>query len=691
MEKEREPGSGSWSGRRIGHYEVGESLGAGGMGQVYKARDTRLDRTVAIKFLAEHISNDPAARHRFEREAKTIASLNHPHICVLYDIGQYEGIDYLVMEYLEGMTLAARLAIGPLPLSEAIKIGTQVGDALDKAHQTGVVHRDLKPGNIMLTQNGAKLLDFGLAKVLNQPKPALTGGSIAPTVVDDLTQAGAIVGTIQYMAPEQIDGAEADARSDIFAFGTVLYEMITGKKAFQGKSQALLISAIVSTEPTPLSQVRSGLPPILDHVISRCLAKDPGERWHSVRDLLLELKWAAETQTPAATKIEAPTRSSKWLAIGVIALAVAVVIAGLIYLKTRPGERLSAADVRFEIPVVGMPGPFNLAVSPDGRKIVYVTAENGVLSLWVRPINSLSAQMLAGTEGARFADWSADGQSIVFATTDQLKRVDAAGGNIQILTSLTGNEYRRSAWNRNGIVLFANTVIRRVPAAGGPAVAITELDKSLDEVYHATPWFLPDGRHFLYQTGSTKPENRAIYVGSLDSKDRKRLMTSESKAIYSPPGFILYRQDKSLMARPFDANRLEFTGEAVPIAIDIAYDQGLSAFYASTEGTLIYRTQEAMVARRQWYWEDRSGKTSSPIGTSLISLHVRLSPDGKRFAFFEPQSNSIGPDIFIQDIERNLRTRLTTDPRPDIYPVWSPDGTRIVFSSSRDNTVSFGL
>ncbi len=590
------------------------------------------------------------------------------------------------MEHLDGVTLQDRLAKGPLSLAEATKIGMEVADALDKAHRSGVVHRDLKPGNIMLTKSGAKLLDFGLAKNVqgasagHQPSDLTT----APTVNTALTTHGAVLGTIPYMAPEQIEGQDTDARTDIFAFGAVLYEMVTGRRAFQGKTQPSLMSSILTVNPPVPSQVLAGIPSGFDRVIERCLAKDPDDRWQSARDLWLELKSAGDPARGAAAPMIAKSSSPlTWLlGAAVAALLVATSILAFLYLR-KPAP--TVPSIRFEVPAVG--SPFFLSISPDGQSLAYVaTSDDGKSAVWIRALSSLDARMLPGTEGADLPDWSPDSRFIVFGAEGKLKKVDVSGGPPQTLTNLLPGNHSRSAWSRDGVVLFANNrVIRRVAAAGGDASNVTEIDESLGEIFHATPWFLPDGRHFLFQVWSEQPENRAIYVASLDSKTRKRLMDAESKALYVPPGYILFVRQRTLMARPFDADRQEFTGEAVPIADEVTYatNNGAAAFYASDEGTLIYRRgTTAPTITRQWVWIDRAGKTSSPIGQPHNAQIVKLSPDGKRIIFHD----NIGadqPDVWIYDLDRDLRTRLTTDPAGDGFPVWSPDGERVVFTSNR--------
>ena len=674
-------------GARLGPYEIVSLVGAGGMGEVYRARDTRLDRTVAIKILPQALAADPQFRERFDREARTISQLTHPHICTLYDVGQQDGVAFLVMEHLEGETLADRLTRGALPLDDALEIAIEIADALTTAHRHGIVHRDLKPGNVMLTKGGAKLLDFGLAKAAGGAGAA-AGLSMLPTTPPGLTAQGTILGTFQYMAPEQLEGHEADARTDIFAFGTIVYEMITGKKAFEGKSQASLIAAILDREPPSMATMQPLTPRSLDRMIKICLAKEPDDRWQTARDLLRELKSVSDSSRPSAQPAGvAQARRRTWImASALTGLLVAVSVPALLYFRS-PAPL--ARSIRFEIPAAG--SPFLMAISPDGRQLAYVapaTGSSGANVLWIRPLNSLDARMLAGTEGAQAPDWSPDGRFIVFGGPDgKLKTVDVAGGRPQTLTEINSGSYRRSTWSRDGVIIFASApVLRRVSASGGAAADVSELDRSLGELLHSTPWFLPDGHHFLYTAWSSNPEHRALYVGSLESKARTRLMTVEGKAVYVPSGFVLFLRDRTLMARPFNADLLQFAGDAVPLAEEVAYNPqlGQSAFDVSEEGTLIFRRGGPQAtATRQWIWMDRTGKSTGPIGAPHDATQVTLAPDGKRVAF---STGFTGSDIWIDDFDRDLRTRLTADPAVDVFPVWAPDGARLVFASNRGNS-----
>ena len=524
------------SGTKLGPYEVMGPLGAGGMGEVYRARDVRLGRSVAIKVLPQQLSSDPLRKQRFEREARTISNLNHPHICVLHDMGHQDGIDYLVMECVEGETLAKRLEKGPLPLEQVLRYGAQIADALDKAHRGGVVHRDLKPGNIMLTKTGAKLLDFGLAKPLDVPSAAsLTSLLTSSKALEaeprsPLTAEGTVVGTFQYMSPEQVEGKEADERSDMFALGAVLHEMATGKRAFEGKTAASVIAAVLDREPPPISQLQPTSPPALDIVVRTSLAKSPDERWQSAHDVKVQLNWIADAShqddQPRGSELRRMKRE-RMVWTGAVLLLLATLF-GVYYSRPTPAVSqpiwsymLSPEKTAFS----NFGG--QVVVSPDGRKLAFVArSAEGMELLWVRPLDGPSAHFIAGTEGAFYPFWSPDSQSLGFFAGGKLKTVPASGGPVLTVCDASGS--RGATWNATGTILFALTWggIQSVPASGGVPVAITKLDASRNEVSHRWPYFLPDGRHFLYLganfTGGPA-EAASIYMSSLDSKDKKIL------------------------------------------------------------------------------------------------------------------------------------------------------------------------
>jgi eukaryotic-like serine/threonine-protein kinase len=674
------------AGQRLGPYDILSAIGAGGMGEVYRARDTRLDRIVAVKILPDHLSDRAELRERFEREAKTIASLNHPHICTLFDIGNQNGTDYLVMEYLEGETLAERLKRGPLPVNQVLQYAIEIADALDKAHRKGITHRDVKPGNIMLTKSGAKLLDFGLAKL--QASPVASPLSQVPTANDAITAQGTILGTLQYMAPEQVEGREVDARTDIFAFGVAVYEMATGKKAFEGKSQASLIAKILETEPVPMSTLQPMTPPALDRVVKRCLAKEPDNRWQTAGDLCEELKWIAEGGSQAGVTILATPKHElrKRLVLGLVGIVVAIaaIAVSVVYVymrRTPPAERPA---VRFTI---GPPenGSFSsapnlLTISPDGTKLAFVGADaSGKQQLWVRALDSPTAQPLSGTDNPAQPFWSADSRFVAFSADRKLKKIAVSGG-----PSLTlADEGGMGTWSGQDVILFncISGIICRVSAGGGASAPVTMLDPSRRETSHLWPAFLPDGKHFLYLTLSSNPENNAIFVGSLDSKDRKLLLNAMSNVVYAPPGYLLFNRQGTLMAQPFNPERLQLTGEAVPIVEGVEFNpaNGRTAFAASNNGVLAYRHGvEANLLTLVWV--SRNGAEQRLGAPPHNYVMPRVSPDGRRVAAGIEGADS---QIWLYDLARDTLTRLTFEGTGNIDPIWTPDGKRIVFKGDK--------
>jgi serine/threonine protein kinase len=685
------------AGTRLGPYEILTPLGAGGMGEVYKAKDTRLDRTVAVKVLPQHLSASSEVRQRFEREAKTISQLSHPHICALYDVGNQDGVEYLVMEYLEGETLAERLLRGALPTEQTLRYGIEIADALDKAHRQGIVHRDLKPGNVMLTKSGVKLLDFGLAKAV-QPAASASPLTSLPTQAPALTAEGMILGTFQYMAPEQLEGREADARTDIFAFGAVLYEMATGKKAFSGSSQASLISAILRDEPLPISQVQLMAPPALDRLVRGCLAKNPEDRWQSAGDVGKQLKGIAEG-SEAVLPGSGIARRRKgrerlaWLSFAAAALA--ALLLALLPLRQRP-----APSARFESSILppeknhfvfrGSP----LAVSPDGRRIAF-TAESadGTRRLWVRSFDAASAQPLPGTEGAMRPFWSPDSRSVGFFADGKLKRIEASGGSPQTLCDAPSG--RGGTWNRDGVILFCPATqapIYRVSSSGGAAVPITSVNRSKGEFGHSWPVFLPDGRRFLYIAGlgraARQQDRDGIYVGSLDSREVRLLQPARGNVAYAPSsnpsrGHLLFMRGATLLARPLDAGRLKLTGEATPVAENVEFfgAQSSGTFSVSDNGILVYGT--GLGDPSQLLWFDRAGRQIESIGAIASYAHPRLSRDGQRIVFARSDSQTHFLDLWLHDLPRRISTRFTFEPAVNVFPVWSPDGNRIAFASNR--------
>jgi eukaryotic-like serine/threonine-protein kinase len=668
-------------GVRLGPYEIVSAIGAGGMGEVYRARDTRLDRTVAIKILQTHLSGDSTLRQRFELEAKAISSLNHPHICVLYDIGRQDGVDFIVMECLEGEVLAARLEKGPLPLSQVLQYGTEIADALDKAHCRGVMHRDLKPGNIMLTSSGAKLLDFGLAKINAEVVPAADTLTEMTTRDRRLTEKGTILGTFQYMAPEQLEGKEADARTDIFALGVVLYEMATGKPAFSGKSKASLIAAILERDPPPISSLQSMAPPALDHLVKRCLAKDPDERWQTARDLTYELKWIAGGGAQAGLPSESVVQGKNynrvgWILVGVLSLTV-------LALSTVLRQRVSPSPAPVQFLVLPPENSYinaaaRTAVSPDGRYLAFVASDStGKDALWVRSLDSLAARLLADTEGAARPFWSPESRWIGFFADSTLKKIDIIGGPpISIASALAGNG---GTWSRNGVIVFgtgATRLLYRVSAAGGEVVPLTKREEAVPGGRHG-PYFLPDGNHYLYDAPQTGT-GLAVYVASLDSDAGKLLVQGAAYPAYQQ-GYLLYLRGATLIAQPFDEKRLETTGSASTLA-----EQVQSFSVSQTEAVLAYWAG-ARANEPQLVWFDRKGNRIGTLGEPISQVNIRISPDGTKVAteVFDPQVSDLNTDIWLYDVLRGVKTRLTSGRGSARTPCWSPDGRYIVFGANQ--------
>jgi Tol biopolymer transport system component len=686
------------SGTKLGPYEIQSPLGAGGMGEVYRARDTRLDRIVAIKVLASHLSSSPELKQRMEREARAISSLNHPHICHLYDIGSQDGTDFLVMEFLEGETLADRLRKGAMPLNEVYKIGIAIAEALAVAHRQGIVHRDLKPGNIMLTQGGAKLMDFGLAKplgvqtVASGTVPSFTAlpTMSGPSPMTPLTTAGSIVGTIQYMSPEQIEGKEADARSDIFAFGAVLYEMAAGKRPFEGKSQISLASAILEKEPESISALKPQVPIALEHVVTTCLQKNPEERYQTAHDIKLELQWIARERPVPATTAVAPAPAPSplgWVAAVVVALLLGSVAGFLLHRPSSPAVSMRTvidpppgAAFRLTDDAGGPP-----VISPDGSTLAFTaTDQQGKNGLWVRPMNSVEARALAGTDDAIFPFWSPDSRSLGFFVNGKLKTIDVNGGSgVVVCDALLG---RGGAWAASGVIVFSPGPIGplvRVNANGGNPVEVTKIDTH-QHSSHRWPFFLPDGKHFLYLAlnhDRAQSGNDAIYYASLDGRENRLLLRTQSSAVYAR-GFLFFVRGDQLMAQAFDPANGTLSGDPQGVAKGVisdattwhtdasAADNGLLVFGSGGSGDV------------QLVWLDRKGNQIGVAADKFTSLrYAQISPQGDRVAL---QIDTGTNDIWVLDPARGVRTRLTFGPVSNNVPVWSADGKWIAYFSLRD-------
>jgi eukaryotic-like serine/threonine-protein kinase len=742
------------NGSQLGPYEIQSAIDVGGAEEVYRARDTRLDRTVTIKILP-HWNEHPELRDRFEAEAKLIAGLQHPHIRLLHDIGRErprpagdaepaavnaeaeasvtaearasalqsadaavatvddEAIDFLVLEHLEGETVADRLARSAsagskkkpaFRLDEALAIAMQIADALDKAHQTGLVHRALKPSSVFLVRGGkssdppiAKLLDFGLAVAKEDTAPASKKGTISSSqsflpTKDQATAQSAIVGEVEYLAPEQVEGKAANDRTDLFAFGVVLYEMLTGKKAFEGKSRAVLMAAIMTAEPDPLIAAQPLATPALDHVLKRCLAKDPDDRWQTAHDLLIQLRWitGGDVKTLGADAIKA--QRQQWIiraAIGAAIVMAAAIVTPLAFSLRGSGPQ---EPFQFRSPVVGLNNA-DISISPDGRMLAFMARPNQQqpASLFVRPLGGLTSRRLGGTDDATFPFWSPDSRYIGFSAGGKLKKVEAVGGPPQELADAQG--FTGGTWSRAGTIVFGTPKgLFSVSAEGGKAVPLTTVEKA--ETGHFWPLFLPDGDHYIYLAWSAESTNRALYVGSIGAKGRTRLMAAETNVAYASPGFLVFHREATLFAQPFDADTRAFTGDAVRIAGGIAYDPatGHGRFAVSQGDALVYlqgdvggagqtgRGQTA--ANMQLAWVNRSGQIQAGAGDAAQQGDYDVSPDGKLIAVTRQDGNTA--DIWIIDWQRGGNaTRLTLDPADDLNPVWASDGTRVAFTTYR--------
>jgi serine/threonine protein kinase/Tol biopolymer transport system component len=654
-------------GRRLGVYEVTAFLAAGGMGEVYKARDSRLDRTVAIKILPPDLAADPQFRERFDREARSISRLDHPNICRLYDVGEQDGTAFLVMQYLEGETLAQRLEKGKLPAGEAFECAIQIADALDKAHRANIVHRDLKPGNIMLTKNGAMLMDFGLAKAALQTSSA-AGPPTSSTRSPAATLPGAILGTFAYMAPEQLEGREADARTDVFAFGVVVREMLTGQRPSAEQSHPL----------TPRS---------LDHIVGRCLAADPNKRWQTASDLALELKWVAKS---SEARLAARERIV-WAAIAVAAL-VAGAAFGRLYLRSTPASVSSSMRFTIAAPqrasfAFGFAGQPAVAISPDGRRLAFVALRDTTTILYVRSFDTFDAQPIDGTEDAAFPFWSPDGHSLGFITEARtLKTVACAGGAVRVLGRVTAGTILGGAWGAEGTIAIGSTaggLLTTSVDGGRSLMPLTHVNAALGETGHGFPVFLPDGRHLLYWS---QPSN-IVWLASVDSQEARQLLVTDSQVRYLEPGYLLFGRQGSLMAQPFDWRRGALSGEPIRIADQVLKHPNGNRFYlfdASANGTLAYLSEPApSTSTSQLTWFDRNGRRLNPIGVAAAYRNPTLSPDGKRVAVEITDAVTDTQDVWLIDSITGEPSRFTFDPANDIQPAWSPDGTRIMFGSDR--------
>jgi len=675
------------SGTRLGPYEVVAPIGAGGMGEVYKGRDTRLDRSVAIKVLPAHLSADPDLKLRFKREARVISSLNHPNICTLHDVGKHDDIDYLVMELCDGQTLLDRLAKGPLPIEQVFRIAIQIADALDRAHRAGIVHRDLKPGNIILSRSGAKLLDFGLAKPVFDDESGRSATGEDLTQQKPLTAAGAIVGTYQYMSPEQLQGREVDARTDIFALGAVLYEMISGRRAFDGTSRASVIAAIIEREPEPLSVIQPLIPPELDRVVTTCLAKDADERWQNAHDLKRELEWIRDgVSSPLRTAVRPRRMNRERLAWGLAVLLPLVAIIGtwaLVRAGAAPARRLVAAiapPIGTAFIVTGdVAGPVTL--SPDGRRTVYVASANGKQALWVTSLETGLAKQLPGTDGAMFPFWSPNSRSIGFFASAKLMITDIEGAPPRVVAEAP--DARGGAWGPDDHIIFTpftQTGLFRVSASGGPVTPVTQARGQYTT--HRWPAFMPDGKRLTYLAAShASPgsQDTAIFIASLDGKENRKLIHSPGNGI-PYHDYLLYLQANKLVAQRLEKGELR--GEPITVWDGVLYDPGTwrSIFSVSSSGLLATHSTSSYSGTRA-IWLDRKGVEIGELQPPAVLGDIALSPQGDKIALSVGDPRGI---IYIDDLRRGVRTRFSFIESPANNPLWTPDGKTLIFSTVRD-------
>ena len=675
----------------IAHYKILSKLGEGGMGVVYRATDTKLNRDVAIKVVPEAFAADKDRMARFAREAQVLASLNHPNIAAIYGVEERA----LVLELVEGPTLAERIEQGKIPLAEALPICRQIAEALEYAHDKGIIHRDLKPANVKLTNDGnAKVLDFGLAKALsNEPMTGDPGNS--PTLTIGASMAGMIMGTAAYKSPEQARGIEADRRADNWSFGVMFYEMLTGRRMFGGDSISDTLAAVLKTDPD-WSALPPDTPPAIRRLLRRCLERDRKQRLSHIGDARLEideaLAGAPEAQIPSARR-----GIPIWVA-ALLGLTTLACLAGtLVFLRETAQP---AVPVRFQIPPPENTsfGGTAMALSPDGRQLAFIASgADRRQSIWVRPLDSVAAHALPGTEGANSLPfWSPDSRTIGFLVQGKLKKIEASGGPPQTLCEVPGILLAGS-WSREGTIIFGTPDggLMRVPQAGGMAVQLTTSDRSKGELGHLRPWFLSDGRHFLYWSRTVQPENAAIYLATLDGKERKRLVSSKQTGAYAPPtagsvnGHLLFLREGTLMALPLDAKRFEPAGEPFPVAEQVGSRLAMGFFSVSANGLLAYRHGRSGIGPLAWF--DRQGKSLATLGSNASYYSgPTLSPDGKRVAV--DQLDSMGNrDVWVLDVVRGVPSRFTFDALNDVSPVWSSNGTRLAFASDRSTQGIFDI
>jgi serine/threonine protein kinase/WD40 repeat protein len=684
---------------RLGAYEILSLVGTGGMGEVYRARDPRLGRDVAIKVLSAGFSEDPDRLRRFEQEARAAAALNHPNILVVYDVSTQDGSPYVVSELLEGETLQERIQRGALDTDAAIHFAVQIADALDAVHRAGIVHGDLKPSNVIVTKAAVKLVDFGLATASHGVSVGRRFGIQGlPPDTASVSDEPKLMGSLPYMAPEQVDGRPIDDRTDIFAFGVVFYEMLTGQRLFAGHTVGSTIAAILSVDPRAIRQAHPTIPAPLERVVSTCLASDPDDRWQSARDLKRALQWIAADRAGTSTRtpkqsLQAPWRGlqskirTSWLLAGLVGI---VTVGAAIVAETH-ARRLVNPIAPIQLVIEPPPGTrFSpsaslLSVSPDGRQIAFLAlGTDGINHIWIRPLGSSEAREVPGTDYALGPFWSPDSRFLGFYASNTLKIVDVDGGQVQRIcdASIIGPE---GTWNRDGVILFTTGKDRpgiyRVPVPRGPSTPVRVAAEGDGDTRFWNPVFLPDGRHFVYRRVKSNPSAGDLFVGSLDSSEDRLLLSGVANAIYTPPGYLVFRRGDTLLAQPFDPTTLALTGPPAAVAHDVGYNPyGGRTMFSVSPDTLAYRPQAA----RQLVWFDRSGRRQGTVPTTGSDLHPALSPDGLRLAMARPDPATGTTDVWMMDLRRGVSSRLTSSSGNSSTPVWSPDGEHLLFASNRD-------
>ena len=672
-------------GATLGPYDIIAPISAGGMGEVYRARDPRLQRDVAVKILKTDGPIDDTTRDRFTREARSVAALNHPHICAVYDVGVHSGTDYIVMELVDGETLASRLAAGPLSLADALRYARQIASALGAVHRAGIIHRDLKPGNIMLTRAGAKLLDFGIAKSAAPPTAA---GAMTATADTNLSMPGVVMGTWPYTSPEQILGRPVGPATDVFAFGVVLHEMLAGRRPFEGDSAPQIMAAILERDAPPLSTAAPHVPRDLQRVVEKCLAKPAELRWQSMSDLADTLRWIEDDLgrpgDAAPASGSARRLPALLIAVGVAAVGLA---AGLWF---RPGTAPSspAPVVRFAIAPSDLDtsGPFAPEISPGGRQLAFVARPRagGPAGVYVHDLTSGSTRRVEGTDGAASPFWSGDGRSVGFVARGRLMRTEVAGGSPRAIVDVQ-DSFVGAAWSRDDVIAVSLRYgFYRVPAGGGTPTQVTTLDRSRQENSHRWPQFLPDGQRFLFVARSGRPDRHSAYVGFLDGRPPVRLMEANAQVRYSTSGHLVYVQDSTLVARAIDASTLTFAGDPIPIADGVgAQGTGLRArFSLSDTGVLVHQALDSPRLQLRWY--DRTGHAVGPLGAADRITNFRLSPDATHVVIDLEDNPRGGRSVWLVDVATGSRNRVTFGESDDWQPVWSRDGERILFGSYRN-------